>query len=65
MKRGILAHYEDRKIKEEKLEEYKGKLVEILKTTKEIKLFISKMRPYLPLYNELKHFNAEKIVKNY
>ena len=23
------------------------------------------MKPYLPLYNELKHFNAEKIVSNY
>lgn len=37
LKNGILSHYEDRKIKEEKLEQYKTKLVEILKTTNEIK----------------------------
>ena len=65
LKKGILNHYEDRKIKEEKLEEYKNTLVAILKTTAEIKLFTAKMKNYLPLYNELKHFNAEWIIKNY
>jgi hypothetical protein len=65
LKKSILAFYEDRKIKEEKLEEYKNSLVTILKTTKEIKLFTELMSDYLPLYNELKHFNAEKIYQNY
>jgi len=65
LKKGILTHYEDRKIKEEKLEEYVRSLVTILKTAKEIKTFTSKMRGYLPLYNELKHFNAEKIIGTY
>jgi len=60
-----LSHYEDWKIKEEKLEEYKTTLVQILKTTKEVKEFTSKMRPHLPLYNELKHFNATKIIESY
>lgn len=36
-----------------------------MKTTKEIKEFTQKMKPHLPLYNELKHFNATKIIESY
>ena len=53
--------YADEKIKEEKLVEYTQGLVKELKRTSFIKVFADELRGYMPKYNELKHFNANKI----
>lgn len=52
-------------IKEEKLEEYTSKLVEVLKKTSLIIDFTHCLHLYMPKYNELKHFNAENIAASY
>ena len=48
-------------IKEEKLREYTDGLVKELKRTSLIMEFAKRLRGYMPKYNELKHFNANKI----
>jgi len=53
--------YSDEKIKEEKLIEYTQGLVRELKRTSFIKLFAETLRNYMPKYNELKHFNPNKV----
>lgn len=53
--------YADEKIKEERLVEYTQGLVKELKRTSYIKLFAETLADYMPKYNELKHFNANKV----
>ena len=53
--------YADEKIKEEKLIEYTQGMVRELKRTSFIKLFAETLQGYMPKYNELKHFNPQKI----
>ena len=53
--------YSDEKIKEEKLIEYTQGLTRELKRTSFIKLFADALRSYMPKYNELKHFNPNKV----
>jgi hypothetical protein len=53
--------YADEKIKEEKLIEYTQGLVRELKRTSFIKLFAETLKNYMPKYNELKHFNPNKV----
>ena len=53
--------YADEKIKEERLIEYTQGLVRELKRTSFIKLFADTLASYMPKYNELKHFNANKV----
>ena len=65
----IIAHlkdmidhlYADEKIKEEKLIEYTDGLVRELKRTSLIAEFAKRLAGYMPKYNELKHFNPNKI----
>ena len=57
--------YADEKIKPEKLEEYTQGLVKQLKFTSKIEAFSRVLAGFMPKYNELKHFNAAKIVNNY
>ena len=57
--------YADEKIKPEKLEEYTQGLVKQLKLTSKIEAFSKVLAGFMPKYNELKHFNAEKIVTAY
>ena len=54
--------YADEKIKPEKLEEYTSGLVAELKLTSQIEEFARQLAQYMPKYNELKHFNAKRIV---
>lgn len=61
MKSQIDNMYSDEKIKEEKLIEYTQGLTRELKRTSYIKLFAGTLRNYMPKYNELKHFNANKV----
>ena len=49
-------------IKEERLNEYTEGLVKELRRTNLIVEFTKSLRYFMPKYNELKHFNAEKIV---
>ena len=53
--------YSDEKIKEEKLIEYTEGLTRELKRTSYIKMFADLLRDYMPKYNELKHFNPNKV----
>lgn len=53
--------YADEKIKEERLIEYTQGLVKELKRTSYIKLFAETLAGFMPKYNELKHFNANKV----
>ena len=48
-------------IKEEKLIEYTDGLVRELKRTSLIEAFGKQLKGYMPKYNELKHFNAQRI----
>lgn len=57
--------YADEKIKPEKLEEYTNGLVRELKLTSQIEEFSRQLHQFMPKYNELKHFNAARIVTNY
>ena len=57
--------YADEKIKPEKLEEYTNGLVKELKLTSQIEQFSRVLARFMPKYNELKHFNAAKIVNAY
>ena len=57
--------YADEKIKPEKLEEYTNGLVRELKLTSQIEAFARVLAQFMPKYNELKHFNAAKIVAAY
>ena len=57
--------YSDEKIKPEKLEEYTQGLVQVLRKTSVIEKFSKVLAGYMPKYNELKHFNAQKIVQSY
>lgn len=54
--------YADEKIKPEKLEEYTNGLVGELKLTSAIEEFSRQLHAFMPKYNELKHFNAGRIV---
>ena len=54
--------YADEKIKPEKLEEYTNGLVKELKLTSLIEEFSRVLAGFMPKYNELKHFNAARIV---
>ena len=54
--------YADEKIKPEKLQEYTNGLVGELKLTSAIEEFSRQLHAFMPKYNELKHFNAAKIV---
>jgi len=44
------------------LREYTDALVKELKRTSLIMEFSKRLRGYMPKYNELKHFNASKVV---
>ena len=57
--------YADEKIKPEKLEEYTQGLVKQLKFTSKIEAFSKVLGGFMPKYNELKHFNAARIVQAY
>lgn len=57
--------YADEKIKPEKLQEYTQGLVAALRKTSVIDHFSQCLGLYMPKYNELKHFNASKIVNSY
>ena len=61
--RNIVLEFEaaDEKIKEEKLIEYTDGLVRELKRTSLILAFSKQLAGYMPKYNELKHFNPNKI----
>ncbi len=61
MKASIDHLYADEKIKEEKLIEYTDGLVRELKRTSLILAFSKQLAGYMPKYNELKHFNPNKI----
>jgi chromosome condensin MukBEF complex kleisin-like MukF subunit len=52
-------------IKEERLVEYTQGLVGELKSTNRIIAFTKILRVYMPKYNELKHFNAQRIVSSF
>ena len=53
--------FADEKIKEERLIEYTQGLIKELKRTSYIKLFAETLANYMPKYNELKHFNANRV----
>ena len=57
--------YADEKIKPEKLTEYTNGLVKELKLTSQIEEFSRVLNRFMPKYNELKHFNANRIVGVY
>ena len=57
--------FADEKLKPEKLEEYTNGLVKELKLTSQIEAFSRVLAAYMPKYNELKHFNANRIVTAY
>jgi len=57
--------YADEKIKPEKLTEFTTGLVTVLSKTSAIEHFSKCLGLYMPKYNELKHFNAQKIVTVY
>ena len=57
--------YADEKIKPEKLEEYTQGLVKQLRLTSKIEAFSRVLGGFMPKYNELKHFNAARIVQAY
>ena len=61
MKHRIDNLFADEKIKEERLVEYTQGLTRELKRTSYIKLFAETLADYMPKYNELKHFNANKV----
>ena len=47
------------------MEEYTNGLVKELKLTSQIEAFSRQLARFMPKYNELKHFNAAKIVAAY
>ena len=53
--------YIDDKLKPERLEEYTAGLVKGLKFTSVIQAFTLELARFMPSYNELKHFSANKI----
>ena len=57
--------FADEKLKPEKLEEYTNGLVKELKLTSQIEDFSKVLANFMPKYNELKHFNAARIVAAY
>lgn len=57
--------YIDEKLKPEKLQEYTEGLVKVLKYTSVIQAFTLELPRFMPKYNELKHFNAQKIKDAY
>ena len=57
--------FADEKLKPEKLEEYTNGLVKELKLTSQIEEFSRVLANFMPKYNELKHFNAARIVAAY
>ena len=57
--------FADEKLKPEKLEEYTNGLVKELKLTSQIENFSKVLANFMPKYNELKHFNAARIVAAY
>lgn len=57
--------FADEKLKPEKLEEYTNGLVKELKLTSQIEEFSKVLASFMPKYNELKHFNAARIVQAY
>jgi hypothetical protein len=57
--------YIDDKLKPERLDLYTNELVRVLKNTSVISAFTNEVNRFLPSYNELKHFNADKIKENY
>ena len=65
LKENIDFIYADEKIKPERLEEYTNGLVVVLQKTSDIEKFSKVLANYMPKYNELKHFNAQKIVNTY
>ena len=57
--------YADEKIKPERLQEYTQALVAALQKTSVIQHFATVLAAHMPKYNELKHFNAAKIIASY
>ena len=57
--------YIDDKLKPEKLEEYTSGLVKALKFTSVIQAFTLVLPQFMPPYNDLKHFNANRIKEAY
>ena len=57
--------YIDEKLKSEKLQEYTEGLVKVLKFTSVIQAFTLELPRFMPKYNELKHFSAQKIKDAY
>ena len=65
MKDRIENLYIDEKLKPEKLQEYTEGLVRVLKYTSVIQAFTLELPRFMQKYNELKHFNAQKIKDAY
>lgn len=61
LKERIETLYIDDKLKPERLEFYTNEFVRVLKYTSVITAFTPEVSRFLPAYNELKHFNADKI----
>jgi len=57
--------YIDEKLKPEKLEEYTVALVKVMKYTSVIQAFTLELPRFMPKYNELKHFSAQRIKEAY
>lgn len=57
--------YIDEKLKPEKLQEYTEALVRVMKFTSVIQAFTLELPRFMPKYNELKHFNAQRIKEAY
>lgn len=57
--------YIDEKLKPEKLEEYTVALVKVIKYTSVIQAFTLDLPRFMPKYNELKHFSAQRIKEAY
>jgi len=61
-----VTHYKhNTEIKPEKLQEYTDKLVAELRRTSLIILFTRNLHRFMPKYNELKHFNAPRVVETF
>jgi hypothetical protein len=65
LKDRIEALYIDDKLKPERLELYTNELVRVFKFTSVISAFVEVVPQFMPNYNELKHFSAEKIKQGY
>jgi hypothetical protein len=65
LKQRIETLYIDDKLKPERLVFYTQELVRVLKYTSVIMAFTPEVPRFMPSYNELKHFSADKIKHAY